>query len=62
MALFRLNEIKLPGDVWTNPSDQPESYGTCGQNIDNIKSDVTNILVHTLWLFAHHIPRHNNKI
>ena len=37
MALFRLNEIELPGDVWTNPSDQPESYGPCGQNIGNIK-------------------------
>ena len=41
----------LPIDVWTNPTDQPKSFGTCGQHIDNIKSNVINKLS-TLFGFS----------
>lgn len=41
----------LPIDVWTNPTDQPKSFGTCGQHIDNIKSNVINMLS-TLFGFS----------
>ena len=61
MVLSKSNKLDLPVDVWTNPSDQPESYGTYEQNVDNEKSNVINIIAHTLWLFAHDIHRHNNK-
>lgn len=39
---------KQPVDLWTSPSDQLEPYGACGQNVDNMKSNVTNIIAHTL--------------
>lgn len=56
-----LIETKMPVDVWTNPADHSESFGPYGQNDDNIRSNVINIIAHTLWLFAHDIHRHSNR-
>lgn len=44
--------VKKPVNMWTNPSDRPEPFGTCGQAMDNASTRYPQ-LDHTLWPFAH---------
>lgn len=53
--------LPKPVDMLTNPTDQPASFGPCGQTIDNIKSNVINSIAHTYWLFVNYLHRLSNK-
>ncbi len=50
-----------PMDMLTNPTDQPASFGPCGQTVDNIKNNVINSIAHTCWLFVNNLHRLNNN-
>lgn len=39
-----LTKTNMPMDVCANPTDQPESFGPCEQNVDNIKARLSTLL------------------